>query len=129
MSQITRTRPVVPKTSLTAAGGLSFFRISLAGHLLSAVQICWHDDTINMNSATKFYFSCHDNPTEPPFEDSGTADLEEWHEDTGIAFTGAAGSAAGSEIVQLGNQGAKWLLVEFNPSADGEISIWLHGKD
>ena len=125
MSQIARPQAAVARQTITAAK--YFFHINLGSHLVSGIQCRWFDGTIDANGSTKFYLSCMENPTIPAT--AGTPAATEWDEDTTITFTGPAGSAAGNEVIHLGNNGAKHLLIEITFTAVGDIEWWAHGKD
>ena len=110
---------------LLAASTPYYFKFKLSGDIVSAIQVAWHDATSNFTVTA--YSSCYEDPDVPDTAAAGP-DLEYWFEETDISITGAAASAAGSEVVHVGNMGAKWLLLKVEPSADSDVSFLTHGK-
>ena len=117
---------ILSATVFTAAGGLHYARYSMTSPRVQGIQISWDDNVADFDNTSVFFSSNLLNPAVPA---TGVAvDLTQWFAETGIPFTGAAASAAGSEIIHLGNFGARWLLWQVNPTADSTVSSFLFGR-
>ena len=109
-----------------AAAGRHFVRFDLrAPFRVSGIQIVWENGAADFGGNDKFYSSCLLNPTTPAI--GGSADLEQWFEETGIPFIGAVGAAVGSEVIHLANNGARFLLWECDPIADSTVATFTFG--
>jgi hypothetical protein len=122
-------RPAEKRETLLAAGTPFYRKYKLAAGLVGSVQIIWHDATSSFTVAA--YTS---NVEKPPVPADGAAgpSAEWWHDETtpgDILITGAAASAIGCDLVHLGNNGAKWLLLKFTVAADSDITIIVHEKE
>lgn len=117
---------IMSSVSLLAASGRHFNRFSLTAPRVEGIHIIWENAAANFGGNDIFYSSCLENPTVPAT--GGTVDLEQWFAETGIAFTGATAVAVGSEIIHLGNNGARWLLWESDPTANSTVSSSLFGR-
>lgn len=126
MTQIRR-RPA-PREVFLAASTPYFRKIKLAGGMVGSVQVQWHDATSAFT--IKAYTSNVEDAPEPAA--GGTADVEYWHDETtpgDIIFAAATGAAAGCDLVHLGNNGAKWLMLQFDVTANSLVSITAHEKE
>ena len=122
MSGVYKSHALLHRVSV-ASSGKKFTRIGVGQQHVQSLHLIWHDATSNA-SAIKVYSSNLKDPTEP----TSTVNLEHWYEETGLTFTGPAASAAGSEMLHVGVLGCKWLLFEYDASANSLISLWIHGK-
>ena len=126
MSQIRR--PPQKAKILLSASTNYFFPVKLAAGIVGSIQVQWHDAT------SQFTIVAHtSNVEDPPVPDpTGTVDAEFWMDETApgnLVFGAATASAAGCDLQHIGNNGAKWLLLEFVVAANSIITITVHEKD
>lgn len=112
--------------ALLSASTPYYVRFPADAELVMSIQIQHHDATSAY--AATLYSSNVENPAVPATTAAGP-DLEIWSSEAADApIPTVSASAAGSKVIHLGNQGAKWLLLKIEPSANCSMSIILHGR-
>lgn len=109
-----------------SSGTTTFRRVYVGRGFVSGVQLVWKDAT-SAFSAPTLYTSCDANPAVP--DDNGSADLEYWTEETSLSYDAVSANAKGSQMLHLGNNGGKWLLIEIAATADCDMAIKPHAKE
>lgn len=108
------------------SGVKHFERIPLPRGYVSGLQLAWLDAT-SAFSAPVLYVSNSDSPAVPA--DDATPSLAAWTIETGVAFDAVTASASGSQMLHMGNVGAKWLLVEISATANCSLELRPHSKE
>ena len=127
MGQISRPNPIAPRQEILLANTPYYFKVKLSSGLINAIQVQWHDATSSFSITP--YSSLVEDPDVPATAAAGP-DLLFWHDESAdISFTGAVASAAGCDVVHIGNNGAKWILLKFDVAANSDITILAHGKE
>jgi len=128
MGQIRRSVPITSR-QVMAAGSADphYVAMKLSSGLISAVQIIWHDDVSNFTVTP--YTSLMDKPTIPASAVAAPT-LEHWHDESAdISITGPTAVGVGCDVVHIGNNGAKWLLLRFTLTAASIVTVLVHGKE
>jgi len=114
----------VAATEALVSGTAESFRVDSQEGTVTALQIVWHDATSAFTA--KLYSSNRNDPAETA---NGTAvDKEIWTEETSVSIAAVTASAAGSQMIHLGNMGARWLQLELTPTANCSISIFANAR-
>lgn len=114
-----------PKFTITS-GTEKWYRVGAPSGQICAVMVRWHDGTTAFD-APVFYTSNLDDPTVPA-DGASAPDLEQWALESSVTGTAVTAGAAGSQMYHLGNNGAKWVMVKVNPTANSIISFAAHAK-
>lgn len=126
--------PVIPAHVATIAQHQYRFELWRA----TAIFLRWTDATIDFNASLLLWLSGMADPTlhGAVFTDAngvkigatgGTVDLSDWEPATGFVFTGAGGTAVGSESIILNNHGMRWALLQVTFTAGGGLEGWVPG--
>ena len=123
---------IVEAATLLAASTPYYYRLPMTtvttvpGQPMS-IMIQWHDATSAF--AATLYTSNLDDPDVPAVAAAGP-DVEQWHsEATDVPIPSVTASAAGCDMIHMGNFGAKWGLLKIEPSANTSLTIITHGKE
>jgi hypothetical protein len=116
-------QPIASEVFLLATG-LQSRRFPVSAPHIAAFHIIW--ETAASNFTIRFFTSCLANPAQPAA--TIAPDLEQWFEETGIPFAPGVGVAVGSQVVHLGNNGARWFLIEITPVANSTISVFQNER-
>jgi hypothetical protein len=109
-----------------AHGGANHYvEIPVEDATVVAIYLRWYDSTISIGGGGEVHVT--NLPSELVRVDDETAGA--WYEDESVTFTGPAGTAAGSEMLNISAVGARRMRLKLPVSANGDISVNVWGKD
>lgn len=87
-----------------------------------SIQLSWADNVPNF--AANIYTS---NWPDPDLPIDALPNLEHWVLEP-VAIVGASATAKGSDLIHLGNNNARWILVWFDATIGGPVKIYGHER-